>query len=137
MTRRMTLAFLALCLSIPIMLAAAENLRLNPRLDYASDSHDGPLITGDHLEDGAVARQAELCVHVWGRLIQFQAAGSPLRKPIRQIQRSSQLRDHRPGSEAFARPAAVGGKILQWLHTARCHLGFIRKGSLRFCRRGR
>ena len=54
MTRRMTLAFLALCLSRPIMLAAAENLRLNPRLDYASDSHDGPLITGDHLEDGAV-----------------------------------------------------------------------------------
>ena len=29
MTRRMTLAFLALYLSIPIMLAAAENLRLN------------------------------------------------------------------------------------------------------------
>ena len=54
MTRRMTLAFLALYLSIAIMLAAAENLRLNPRLDYASDSHDGPLITGDHLEDGAV-----------------------------------------------------------------------------------
>ena len=54
MTGRMTLAFLALYLSIAIMLAAAENLRLNPRLDYASDSHDGPLITGDHLEDGAV-----------------------------------------------------------------------------------
>jgi hypothetical protein len=32
---------------------AAENLKLNDRLDYSSDSHDGPLITGDHLEDGA------------------------------------------------------------------------------------
>ena len=34
---------------------AAENLRLNPKLDYTSDSQDGPLITGDHMEDGAVA----------------------------------------------------------------------------------
>ena len=33
---------------------AGENLRLNPRLDYSSDSQDGPLITGDHMEDGAV-----------------------------------------------------------------------------------
>jgi hypothetical protein len=33
---------------------AGENLRLNPHLDYASDSQDGPLITGDHMEEGAV-----------------------------------------------------------------------------------
>jgi thiol-disulfide isomerase/thioredoxin len=33
---------------------AAENLKLNQHLDYSSDSLDGPLITGDHLEDGAV-----------------------------------------------------------------------------------
>ena len=32
---------------------AAENLKLNQHLDYTSDSHDGPLITGDRLEDGA------------------------------------------------------------------------------------
>ncbi len=34
-------------------LQAAENLRLNPSLDYSSDSRDGPLITGDRMEDGA------------------------------------------------------------------------------------
>ena len=34
---------------------AAENLQLNPKLDYSSDSQDGPLITGEHMEDGAVA----------------------------------------------------------------------------------
>jgi hypothetical protein len=34
---------------------AAENLKLNQHLDYSSDSQDGPLITGDHLEDGPVA----------------------------------------------------------------------------------
>ena len=34
---------------------AAENLKLNPRLDYSSDSQDGPLITGDQMEDGAAA----------------------------------------------------------------------------------
>ncbi|MBZ5543689.1 MAG: hypothetical protein LAO07_08420 [Acidobacteriia bacterium] len=33
---------------------AAENLRLNPHLDYSSDSHDGPLITGGHLGEGTV-----------------------------------------------------------------------------------
>ncbi len=41
-------------LSMAANLRAAENLRLNPRLDYSSDSQDGPLITGDRLEDGAV-----------------------------------------------------------------------------------
>jgi hypothetical protein len=34
---------------------AADNLRLNSKLDYSSDSQDGPLITGDHLEDGFTA----------------------------------------------------------------------------------
>jgi hypothetical protein len=34
---------------------AAENLKLNQRLDYSRDSQDGPLITGDHLDDGVVA----------------------------------------------------------------------------------
>jgi hypothetical protein len=34
---------------------AAENLHLNQHLDYTSDSHDGPLITGDRMQDGAVA----------------------------------------------------------------------------------
>lgn len=34
---------------------AAGNLRLNQKLDYTSDSQDGPLITGDHLQDGPVA----------------------------------------------------------------------------------
>lgn len=33
---------------------AADNLKLNQHLDYSSDSHDGPLITGDHLEDGVI-----------------------------------------------------------------------------------
>jgi thioredoxin-like negative regulator of GroEL len=34
---------------------AADNLKLNQHLDYSSDSQDGPLITGDHLEDGVIA----------------------------------------------------------------------------------
>jgi hypothetical protein len=32
----------------------ADNLRLNAHLDYSSDSHEGPLITGDHMDEGAV-----------------------------------------------------------------------------------
>ena len=34
---------------------AGENLRLNSHLDYSSDSEDGPLITGDHMNEGAVS----------------------------------------------------------------------------------
>jgi hypothetical protein len=34
---------------------AGENLKLNPHLDYSSDSMDGSHITGDHMEDGVVA----------------------------------------------------------------------------------
>jgi hypothetical protein len=34
---------------------AGENLKINPKLDYSSDSNDGPLITGDHMDAGAEA----------------------------------------------------------------------------------
>ena len=33
---------------------AADNLKLNPKLDYDSDSQDGPLITGDDMQSGFV-----------------------------------------------------------------------------------
>lgn len=32
---------------------AGENLKINPKLHYSSDSIDGPLITGDHMDAGA------------------------------------------------------------------------------------
>lgn len=31
---------------------AADNLKLNPKLDYTSDSQDGPLIAGDNMDAG-------------------------------------------------------------------------------------
>jgi hypothetical protein len=34
---------------------AGDNLRLNSKLDYSSDNQDGPLITGDRMEEGLVA----------------------------------------------------------------------------------
>jgi hypothetical protein len=34
---------------------AADNLKLNPKLDYDSDSQDGPLITGDNMDAGVAA----------------------------------------------------------------------------------
>jgi len=43
---------LLILLAMPAILTAAENLRLNPKLDYSSDSQDGPLISGDHMGDG-------------------------------------------------------------------------------------
>src|SRR5215469_18500965 len=37
------------------MLFAIDNLKLNSKLDYASDSLDGPLITGDDAQSGFVS----------------------------------------------------------------------------------
>jgi hypothetical protein len=44
----------SMLLGLTLSAHAAENLKLNQRLDYTSDSQDGPLITGDRLEAGAV-----------------------------------------------------------------------------------
>ena len=49
------LLLLAGLLGLALPSFAAENLRLNQHLDYSSDSHDGPLITGNNMKDGAVA----------------------------------------------------------------------------------
>lgn len=49
----LALAFAALALAARS--DAGENLKLNPKLDYSSDSLDGPLITGDQMDDGAQA----------------------------------------------------------------------------------
>lgn len=47
--------FLLVAVLVAASLAqAGENLRINPRLDYSSDSQDGPLITGDQMGEGAL-----------------------------------------------------------------------------------
>lgn len=46
---------LVLAAGFAVPAGAAENLKLNQHLDYSSDSQDGPLITGDHLDDGLAA----------------------------------------------------------------------------------
>src|SRR5271157_1064939 len=51
--RLFVVAVMLLTLAAPAI--AGENLKLNPKLDYTSDSQDGPLITGDKMEAGAVA----------------------------------------------------------------------------------
>ena len=55
MKKKLMLALAVALLSLAARSDAAENLKINPRLDYSSDSQDGPLITGDHMEDGAAA----------------------------------------------------------------------------------
>lgn len=52
MTKYLFVAVAAAALVLPAR--AAENLKLNQHLDYSSDSQDGPLITGDHLDEGPV-----------------------------------------------------------------------------------
>jgi thiol-disulfide isomerase/thioredoxin len=55
MTKYLLVAVAAALLVLPSQ--AAENLKLNQHLDYSSDSQDGPLITGAHLDEGTVAGQ--------------------------------------------------------------------------------
>ncbi len=50
--KTLLLALIAI-LSTPLF--AADDLKLNPNLDYNSDSFDGPLITGMNLEAGPAA----------------------------------------------------------------------------------
>ena len=46
------LSLLFLAMTMPAF--AGEKLKLNPKLDYTSDSQDGPLITGDDMSAGVV-----------------------------------------------------------------------------------
>ena len=49
---KLSMLSVALVLALVPTAFAGENLRLNPKLDYTSDSQDGPLITGERMEDG-------------------------------------------------------------------------------------
>jgi hypothetical protein len=55
MTKWLVTSLFSTALALALPAHAADNLKLNRHLDYSSDSQDGPLITGDHLEDGAVS----------------------------------------------------------------------------------
>ena len=54
---RIYLAAAALLFALVPLAHAGENLKINPKLDYSSDSNDGPLITGDRMDDGAAANR--------------------------------------------------------------------------------
>jgi thioredoxin-related protein len=41
---------------------AGENLKINPHLDYSSDSQDGPLITGDRMDEAIVAHRVNYVI---------------------------------------------------------------------------
>lgn len=45
----------AFLFAVAAISSAADNLRLNPKLHYNSDSYDGPLIIADDIESGVIA----------------------------------------------------------------------------------
>src|SRR5215469_6629899 len=49
---RLTISVLYLAMAASVF--AADDLKLNSHLDYSSDSQDGPLITGSHMDAGFV-----------------------------------------------------------------------------------
>ena len=46
----------------------ATDIHLNPKLDYNSDSNDGPILTGKLMEDGKVATDKPTYVMVYSNL---------------------------------------------------------------------
>ena len=52
---KLVLYFFVMSMLSRPLLFAIENLKLNSKLDYTSDSLDGPLITGDDAQSGFVA----------------------------------------------------------------------------------
>ncbi len=55
MKRSCAMLFLGLLLARPCLLKGADNLKLNPNLDYSDhNKKQGPLITGDRMEQGVV-----------------------------------------------------------------------------------
>jgi hypothetical protein len=52
---KLSVLSVVLVLSVVSTAFAGENLRLNPKFDYTSDSQDGALITGEHMDDGVAA----------------------------------------------------------------------------------
>jgi hypothetical protein len=46
---------LAVLLGLTSFVYAADDLHLNPKLDYSNDSQNGPLITGHNMQDGFAA----------------------------------------------------------------------------------
>src|ERR1700756_5461357 len=53
--KRLVLHFFLLSMLSSPLLFAIDNLKLNSKLDYTSDSLDGPLTTGDDAQSGFVA----------------------------------------------------------------------------------
>src|SRR5579864_2675773 len=53
--KRLVLYFFVMSMLSRPLLFAIDNLKLNSKLDYTSDSLDGPLITGDDAQSGFVA----------------------------------------------------------------------------------
>jgi hypothetical protein len=51
---RVALSVIALSMLAVVPALAGDNLKLNPKLDYTSDSQDGALITGDNMDAGFV-----------------------------------------------------------------------------------
>lgn len=52
---KLTVLVLAGVAAMASLSFAGDNLKLNPKLDYTSDSQDGPLINGDNMDEGIVA----------------------------------------------------------------------------------
>ena len=61
---KLSMLLIVMVLALGRTAFAGDNLQLNPKLDYTSDSQDGPLITGEHMDEGvAVGKPAYILLY--------------------------------------------------------------------------
>jgi hypothetical protein len=123
MKRIMTIALIAAGLSVAASVRAAENLRLNSRLDYSSDSLDGPLITGDHMQVGALAGKVNYVIIYGEGCFNSKRQARRTVSLYQKVQRPGELRHRRPRYAALTGAAGTGSHVLPRSDPARCSAG--------------
>src|SRR5246500_2152882 len=114
-TRRLVLHFFLLSMLSSPLLFAIDNLKLNSKLDYTSDSLDGPLITGDDAQSGFVPGKPNYVI----------IYGEGCFNSKRQAQRTMTLAEFGTAREVCAKATGFndGDLDAERCHFARKHLG--------------
>jgi hypothetical protein len=108
----------------------AENFHLNAKLDYTSDSQDGPLITGDHMEDGVVAGKPNYVIIYGEGCFNSKHQARRTVELYQKYRGARELRGHRSGPAPIFLAAVSGEEILQRLHPPRGGSGCCRHCAL-------
>jgi len=105
---------------------AADNLKLNPNLDYTSDSQDGPLITGDHMEAGAASGKPTYVIMYGEACYNSKRQARRTVSLYEKLQRPRAICGRRPRRLPFPQSAGTAQEVLSRQHPSRGCARFVR-----------